>query len=62
MVIINEGMKLQKHFSSKVKDKTYYKYVIVLKEKDVKTAGFKEGDELEAETKKGEIKLRQKRH
>jgi len=29
----------------------------MVKEKDVQEAGFKEGDELSAEAKKGEIKL-----
>ena len=53
-------MKLQKHFASKVGDKSYYKYVVVLKEKDVQKAGFKEGDELEAKAKKGEIKLKKR--
>ena len=54
-------MKLQKQLSKKAGDKTYYKYVVVLNEKDVKEAGFKEGDELEAEVeKKGEMRLRRK--
>lgn len=53
-------MKIQKQLSKKSKDKIYHKYVIVLPEKKLKEAGFREGDELEAETKKGEIKLRKK--
>jgi len=53
-------MKLQKHLSDKRGNKTYYKHVIVIPEKDVKDSGFKEGDELEAKAKKGEIKLRKK--
>lgn len=48
-------MKLQKHKTRK--DKDYFKYVIVIPEEKVKESGFKEGDELEAEAKKGEIKL-----
>ena len=51
-------MKLQKQLASKVNGKEYYKYVIVLSDNFVKEAGFKEGDELEAEVKKGEIKLK----
>ena len=51
-------MKLQKHKTRK--DKNYFKYVMVLPEEVVKKAGLKEGDELEAEAKKGEIKLRKK--
>lgn len=51
-------MKLQKQKTRK--EKNYYKYVVVLPEESVKKAGFKEGDELEAESTKGEIKLRGK--
>jgi len=51
-------MKLQKHKTRK--DQDYAKYVIVLPKKAVEEAGFKEGDELEAEAKKGEIRLRKK--
>jgi len=51
-------MKLQKHKTRK--DKDYYKYVVVLPEEAINKANFKEGDELEAESKKGEIKLRKK--
>jgi len=52
-------MKLQKQKTDYKRN--YYKYVIVLKEKDVKEAGFKEGDELEAVVeKKGEMKLHKK--
>lgn len=49
-------MKLQKHRTRK--DKDYAKYVLVLPKDIVKKSGFKEGDELQAEVKKGEIKLR----
>ncbi len=48
-------MKLQKHKTRK--DKDYHKYVIVLPEDIIKESGFQEGDNLKAETKKGEIKL-----
>lgn len=51
-------MKLQKHKTRKNED--YYKYVVVIPEDIIKDSGLKEGDELEAEAKKGEIKLRRK--
>jgi len=53
-------MKLQKHFTDKNGEKSYYKYVVVIPEKDIQEADFKEGDELSAESKKGEIKLKKK--
>jgi antitoxin component of MazEF toxin-antitoxin module len=54
-------MKLQKHLSRKAKSgESYYKYEIVLPESIVQEAGFKEGDELEADAKKGEIRMRRK--
>jgi hypothetical protein len=53
-------MKLQRQLSKKREKKKYYKYVVVLPEEKVREAGFKEGDELETETKKGEIKLKKK--
>lgn len=49
-------MKLQKQKSDYKRD--YHKYVVVLNEDLVKEAGFHEGDELEGEAKKGEIKLK----
>jgi len=52
-------MKLQKHVSRKSKgDESYYKYEVILPKSAIEKSGFKEGDELEAEAKKGEIKLR----
>ena len=48
-------MQLQKHKTHKVGDNQYYKYVIVVKEKLIKTLGWKEGDELEAEVKKDKL-------
>ncbi|GBE20383.1 hypothetical protein BMS3Abin17_01122 [archaeon BMS3Abin17] len=54
-------MKIQKRLSRKYKDKEYHKYIIVLPEKDIKGAGFKEGDELKTEIKKGRIQLKKKR-
>ncbi len=44
-------MRLQKHKTDKVKDKQYYKYVIVVKEKLINALGWKEGEELKAEVK-----------
>jgi len=49
-------MKLQKQKTRK--DKDYHKYVIVIPEEEIEKSGFREGDELDAESKKGEIKLK----
>ncbi|MBA3064645.1 MAG: AbrB/MazE/SpoVT family DNA-binding domain-containing protein [Nanoarchaeota archaeon] len=51
-------MKIQKQLSKKRGDKTYYRSVLNLPSELLKKAGFKSGDELEAEAKKGEIRLR----
>lgn len=51
-------MKLQKHKTRKNED--YSKYVIVLPKKLIEEAGFKEGEELEAQAKKGEVRLKKK--
>jgi len=52
-------MKLQKHPSRKSQEgEDYFKWEIILPKEVVKKANFKEGDELEAEAKKGEIKLK----
>ncbi len=54
-------MKLQKHPSRKSNNgEDYFKYEIILPKKAVQEAGFKEGDELEAEAEKGKIVLRRK--
>jgi len=53
-------MKILKVKSRNYKDKIYHKYRINLPEKIMKESGFKEGDELEAEAKKGEVRLRRK--
>lgn len=50
-------MKLQKRLSRKYKNKEYYKYIITLPGNDVTKSGFREGDELIINTKKGEIKI-----
>ena len=59
-VITINNMKVQKRLSRIYKNKRYYKYIVVIPEKDIKNARIKEGDELISEIKKGEIKLRKK--
>jgi anaerobic selenocysteine-containing dehydrogenase len=49
---------LQKHYTRK--DKSQWKYELVIPKEDINLAGFRDGDELKLETKKGEIKLRKK--
>lgn len=51
-------MKVLKVKSRNYKGKQYYKHRINLPEELLKKSGFKEGDELKAEAKKGEIRLR----
>jgi anaerobic selenocysteine-containing dehydrogenase len=51
-------MKLQKRLSRIYKEKRYYKYILTIPEKDIKRAGFKEGDEIQIESKVKEIKLK----
>ena len=53
-------MKLQKQSSKRRGRKDYPKYVVVIPEDIIEESGFKKGDELSAEAKKGEIKLRRK--
>ena len=53
-------MKIQRQITDKRGNKKYYKYVVVIPEKIIQKARFKEGDELMAKVKKGEIKLRKK--
>lgn len=50
-------MKILKEKSREYKGKPYYKHKVNLPEELLKKSGFKEGDELKAEVKKGEIKL-----
>lgn len=50
--------KLQKQLSRKVGNKKYPKYVVVIPEKDVKKAGFSEGEELKINSRKGRIVLK----
>lgn len=51
-------MKIQKQLSKKRGDKIYHKYILNIPKEILEKSGFKEGDELQAEAKKGEIKLR----
>ena len=53
-------MKVLKEKSREYNGKSYFKYKINLPEEKLKDAGFKEGDALEAESKKGEIRLKKK--
>jgi len=53
-------MKIERVKSRKYKNTQYYKHRVILSEDTLEKSGFKEGDELGAETKKGEIKLRRK--
>lgn len=55
-------MKLQKHISRKSKaGDDYFKWEVILSKEAVEKAGFKEGDELEEEARKGEVRLRKLR-
>ena len=51
-------MKLQKRLSREYKGKKYYKYMVVIPEKEINKAKFKEGDELNMESKDSEIKIK----
>ena len=54
-------MKILKEKSRTYKGKSYYKYKVNFPDKLLKEAGFKEGDELKAQAKKGEIRLRKRK-
>ena len=41
-----------------VNGKKYYKYVVQVPPEVIKEAGLKEGDELDVEVEKGEVKLK----
>ena len=60
VLILKINMKILKEKSREYKGKAYHKYKINIPEKLIKKADFKEGDELEAEAKKGEVRLRKK--
>ena len=51
-------MKLQRQLSKRTKNKDYFRYNVHIQDNIITEAGFKEGDELDAEVKKGEIKLK----
>ena len=51
-------MKVLKEKSREYNGKEYYRYRINIPEEIIKEAGIIEGDNLEATTKKGEIKLK----
>ena len=51
-------MKIQKQLSKKRGDKKYYRYAVVIPDEVLEEAGFKAGDELETEVKKGEVRLK----
>tara|TARA_Y100000310_G_C20016867_1_gene505577 strand:+ start:227 stop:388 length:162 start_codon:yes stop_codon:yes gene_type:complete len=53
-------MKILKEKSREYGGKSYYKHKINIPEKIIEGAGFKDGDELEAEVDKGEIILKKK--
>lgn len=53
-------MRLQKRLSRKYKNKDYYKYIMVIPSEEIEKSGFKEGDELKLNSKKGEIKINKK--
>jgi len=53
-------MKLQKRFLRKYKEKDYYKYMINIPPEAVEKAQLREGDELDVEVKKGELRLKKK--
>ena len=50
-------MKLQKQLSKKRGNKIYHKYVLVIPNDIIEKSGFKSGDELLAEVKRGEVRL-----
>jgi hypothetical protein len=53
-------MKLQKRFLREVNKKKYYKFMINIPPEIIEGAKLKEGDELEAEAKNGEVRLKKK--
>ena len=53
-------MKVLKEKSREYNGKEYYRYRINIPEEIINEAQIKEGDELEAKAKKGEIKLKKK--
>jgi hypothetical protein len=54
------NVKLQKRFNRRVGDKEYSKWVVVLPDNEVSRLGWKEGVDLEANTKNGTLELKSK--
>ena len=54
-------MKVLKERSREYNGKSYYKYKVNIPEEKLNQAEFKEGDDLEVEAKKGELKLSKKK-
>lgn len=54
-------MKILKEKSREYKGQAYYKYKVNIPERVLSSSSLKVGDELEVETKKGEIILRKKK-
>ena len=54
-------MKLQRIVSRKVSDKTYYKWQVTLPPEAIEALRWKEGDELEPETKANRLLILKKR-
>lgn len=52
-------MKLIKHYTTK--DKRYYKYELIIPNKDVEQIGFSENDELKIEIKNNKIIIKKKK-
>ncbi len=53
-------MRIDKVKSREYKGKSYYKYRVIIPEKIINEAGFEVSDELEADVKNGEVRLRKK--
>lgn len=53
-------MRVLKVKSRNYKGRQYFKYRINIPAEDLEKAGFKEGDELESNISKGEIKLKKR--
>ncbi len=53
-------MKVLKEKSREYGKKKYYKYKVNIPKDIIKKAGFKKGQQITAEAKKGEIKLKKK--
>ena len=50
-------MKLQKQVAYKYKDKTHYKYVLVIPQKMILELGWTDGQELKLSTKNSVLKI-----